>query len=70
VRILEVDRTELWKSETSAVTIQIPDEVREQIKPAKTLLWQVTALDGSGKQLGSSNLVSFRLGQKTQQKNR
>ena len=70
VRILEVDRTELWKSETSAVTIKIPDQVRALVKPGKTLLWHVTALDTSGKQLASSNFESFRVGQLTQQKNR
>ena len=69
-RILEVDRTLLWKSETSAVSIKIPDQVRALMKPGKTLLWQVTALDGSGKPVASSNFESFRLGQITQQKNR
>ena len=61
VRILEVDRTELWNRETSAVGIQIPDAVRAQILASKSLLWQVTALDPSGKRIGSSNLERFRV---------
>jgi len=61
VRITEVDRTELWKAETSAVGIQLPDEVRAKIQPAKSLRWQVTALDSSGKPIGSSSSESFRL---------
>jgi hypothetical protein len=61
VRITEVDRTELWKAETSAVGIQLPDEVRSRIQPSKSLRWQVTAPDSSGKPIGSSISESFRL---------
>jgi len=61
VSIEEVDRTVLWKTETTAVSIQIPDVMRTRIQPAKSLLWQVIALDAAGKRLGSSDLEKFRL---------
>jgi hypothetical protein len=68
VRVIEVDRTELWKAETSAVGIQLPDEVRAKIQPLKSLRWQVTALDSSGKPIGSSSSESFRLSPQLQHK--
>lgn len=61
VNLLEVDHTELWKSETTTVSIQIPGAVRVRIQPAKSLLWQVIALDAAGRRLGSSDLEKFRV---------
>lgn len=61
VRLLEVDKTELWNATTSSASIEIPSEVRERITPLKKMLWEVTALDSSGNPLGSSGLQSFRL---------
>jgi len=61
VNLLEVDHTELWKTETTTVSIQIPGAVRARIQPAKSLLWQVIALDAAGRRLGSSDLEKFRV---------
>lgn len=61
VSIMEVDRTELWKTEATAVSVEIPGAVRARIQPAKSLLWQVIALDAAGKRLGASDLEKFRL---------
>ena len=61
VRLLEVDRTELWKGETSAVKIDLPPAVQARIVPAKTILCEVHAFDAAGRSVAESNTVRFRL---------
>jgi len=64
VRIMEVDRGELWSAETTATLIELPPVVENLIVPAKTLLIQVTALDAAGSRIAESEPVRFRLLQK------
>jgi hypothetical protein len=61
VRLLEVDRAELWKADVSDTRAAIPTEVRARIVPAKTLLWEVSAFDSEGHKVGQSETVRFRL---------
>jgi hypothetical protein len=61
VRILEVDRSELWKAETSDEHIDLPPAIRSRIVPAKTLFCEVTAWDASGSKIAETGLVRFRL---------
>jgi len=61
VRLLAVDRSELWKTTTADSRIELPSAAREQIVPAKTLFAEVAAFDASGKQVGATGLVRFRL---------
>jgi hypothetical protein len=61
VRLLEVDRTELWKTDTTENRIDLPPQVRALIVPAKTLLCQVSAFDATGRSVAESNVVRFRL---------
>jgi hypothetical protein len=61
VRLLEVDRTELWRTAVNSNSAELPASVRARITPSKKLLWEVNAIDSSGKQLTSSGLQSFTL---------
>ena len=61
VRVMEVDRRELWSAGVTGTEVPIPDAVRAQIAPAKTLLWQVTALDQTGRPIAESGVERFRL---------
>jgi hypothetical protein len=61
VRLMEVDRREVWSTSTSAVGVDLPSSVRTSIAPAKTLLWDVTAYDASGATIAESGSQSFRL---------
>lgn len=61
VRLLEVDGAEVWKAETTADHIEIPQIVRDKIVPAKTLFCEVVALEPSGRKIGETGLVRFRL---------
>jgi len=61
VRVMEVDRRELWSASVTGTEVQIPDALRAQIVPAKTLLWQVTALDQTGRPIAESGVERFRL---------
>lgn len=61
VRILEVDRTELWNAKATTDRIELPAGLRARIVPAKTLFCEVTAFDSSGKQLADTGTVRFRL---------
>jgi hypothetical protein len=64
VRLLEVDRTELWRTTVSSTEAGIPRQTQLSIAPAKTLLLVVTAMDSSGRKLGESQPSAFRLLQK------
>jgi hypothetical protein len=61
VRLFEVDETELWKAESSSTTVKVPPAIRAKIIPGKTLLWQVTALDSTGKAVATSQIQRFRV---------
>ena len=64
IRLLEVDRSELWNTLTSGPEAAIPAPIRSKIVPAKTLLVQVIAFDSSDRKLAESDYVHFRLLQK------
>lgn len=54
VRFMEVDGRELLALQTEKTTVATPAPVAEVLRPGKRILWQVTALDGAGANLGSS----------------
>jgi len=64
VRIMEVDRAELWSTDTTSARIDLPPSVETLIVPSKTLLIQVAAFDASGQKIAESETVRFRLLQK------
>jgi hypothetical protein len=61
VRILEVDRSEMWKAKTTVDYIELPAGIRDRIVPSKTLFAEIMAFDSSGNQVGTTGLVRFRL---------
>ena len=61
VRLLEVDRTEVWKADAVGDHIELPGEVQARIVPAKTLFCEIGAFDLSGLKIGETGLVRFRL---------
>jgi hypothetical protein len=61
VRLLEVDRHEVWSTSTPAVDVDLPPDVRTSIGPGRTLLWDVTAYDATGKAVAESGTQSFRV---------
>jgi hypothetical protein len=64
VRLLEVDRTELWRAETSLTSVEMPPPVQARIVPAKTIVCEVAAFDAAGRRVAESESVRFRLLQK------
>ncbi len=61
IKLMEVDRTELWKAESTQTSISLPSAVRAKMVPGKTFLWQVTALDAAGKAVTASSIERFRI---------
>jgi len=61
VRLLEVDRTEMWKTETSELRVALPKAMEARIVPGKTILCQVAAYDSGGRKLSESEPVPFRI---------
>jgi len=61
VRLMEVDRHEVWSTSTSARRVDVPPPVRASIAPARTLLWDVTAYDAAGAAIAQSGTQSFRV---------
>ena len=60
VRLMEVDRREVWSASTSTAGIELPDSARTSMAPGRTLLWDVTAYDASGAAIAESGSQSFR----------
>jgi hypothetical protein len=61
VQVMEVDRTEVWSTESRQASVALPASVRARIVPGKPLLWQVVAKDESGKTVAASEVQRFRL---------
>ncbi len=59
VQLVEVDRTVIWSGETTLTQIEIPSDVRAQLKPGRTFQWKVLSRNSAGEQTGSSNLQIF-----------
>jgi len=61
VQLMEVDRVELWKAESSEPSVSLPPAVRARIVPGKPLLWRVMAKDASGRTVAASEIQRFRV---------
>ena len=61
VRLMEVDRREIWSADTPAAGADLPPAVQASIGPGRTLLWDVTAYDASGAAIADSGPQSFRI---------
>ena len=61
VRLSEVDRHEIWSSDTTDTTVDLPRDVRARIVPGKTLVWQVSAFGESNVPIADSNTERFRV---------
>ena len=65
VTVMEVDHAIIWSGTTQQPTLGLSREVRRIMRPGKSLLWQVVALDGAGRALGESDVIQFRASQPT-----
>ena len=61
VRLMEVDRTEVWSTETTDTSVPIPPAVREQMRPGRTFFWEVIARNTAGEKVASTNLQNFHI---------
>ncbi len=61
VRLFEIDGTELWSADFSAVPAQIPGPIAAKFVPGRTFQWDVAARDAAGRTLSSTNLQSFHI---------
>lgn len=60
VEVMEIDRTPLWRTSTSATRLELPSNVTAQFVPGKTIVWQVTARNGATA-LADSGMQKFRV---------
>jgi hypothetical protein len=61
LRVMEVDRTQLWSVETSEPGALLPPAAQARFVPGKLLLWEVTAKDATGRSLSSSGTQRLRV---------
>lgn len=61
VSLREVDRHEIWSSDSAETAIDLPEAVQTRIVPAKTLVWQVTAYGAANMRIAESDPQRFRL---------
>jgi len=65
VSIMEVDEVPLWTGQTNDLILTIPNAIRAKMLPGKPVLWRVTALDGQGRVLATSQLQRFSVQRKS-----
>jgi hypothetical protein len=61
LRLLEVDRREVWSTSTPTPGVDVPPDIRTAIAPGRTMLWDVTAYDAAGTSIAESGTQSFRI---------
>ena len=61
VRVMEVDRTEIWRSEATSTSIPLPSEVRAQMTAGRSFLWTVTVHDATGNSVAETGLQTFHI---------
>lgn len=61
VRILEVDGTVVWRATSLSSRLDLPDDVIARSVPGKTLIWDVVALDETGRAIAESGPQRFRV---------
>ena len=59
ILVTEVDRTEVWNTQTTDTFVTIPNSVAVKIRVRKPFYWKVTALDPNGAVLASSQAQRF-----------
>lgn len=61
VRVMEVDRTEIWRLETAATRAELTVPVRAQMTAGRSFQWTATALDASGRTISETGLQTFHI---------
>jgi hypothetical protein len=61
IQLMEVDHGLLWSEETIQPTLRLKPHITQMLVTGKTVLWEVTALDSSGRILTRSGIQSFRV---------
>jgi hypothetical protein len=61
VRLMTVDRQELWATSTTAAEVDLPASVQPALGPGRTLLWDVSAYDDADVLIAESGMQSFRV---------
>ncbi len=61
IQLLEVDGTVLWNGPATENILITNPELKTKMRPGKTLLWKVTALNALGKPIASSSPNRFRV---------
>jgi hypothetical protein len=61
VRLMEVDRREVWSASTTEPRVDLPAQTQSLIRPASTMVWDVTAYNAAGAAIAESGPQSFRV---------
>lgn len=61
VRVQEVDGIVIWRATSLSARVDLPDDVIVRVVPGKTLIWDVIALDDSGRAVAQSGAQRFRV---------
>jgi hypothetical protein len=61
VRVMEVDGTEIWRTEAPGTRIALPAGVRGQMSAGRSFLWTITARNANGSTVAESTLQSFHI---------
>ena len=61
LRLMEVDRRELWSSVVAGTAVAVPVEVQGRIRAGTVVLWEVSARDASGAEVANSGFRQLRV---------
>lgn len=61
VEVLGVDQEVLWRTSATQTRVTLPESLRKQLVPGKTVLWRVTGHDAGGRAVAASSVEQFRV---------
>jgi hypothetical protein len=61
VRLLEVDGTEIWSTDTTATTVALPGALAAKMIGGRAFQWDAVARDNGGRKIASTVLQSFHI---------
>jgi hypothetical protein len=60
ITAMDIDHTVIWQGQANQNGLTVGPDLRSKIRPGKPLMWKVTALDSTGKEIATGE-GRFRL---------
>lgn len=61
VRLLEVDGTEIWSTDSASASVDFPKDIAAKLTPGRAFQWDAVARDAAGRQMATTNSQLFHI---------